>query len=265
MSPLPVVKEPASWAVLVRSREEVRKVLEAAQQHNEEELAPVRTQETRGHACRRVGGCGVVLTGACSMLLPGALHAWLTASACMQVGEQLSCQGLLELEGQTWLQLGSGGEGHAATSAWLNQHLPPELDVRWPAEDKPEGWLEGRLVIRVGLWDAGDTRTIQVSGRCPFRHAKWFHPSHLFMAAWNPAALRCASACSRPSYACTSTCHSRPQTLKILQRIRVAATRRHRDAAGGGAHAGASAVYPSVAGGSAGDRGGFRDAAGRES
>ncbi len=81
MSPLPVVKEPASWAVLVRSREEVRKVLEAAQQHNKEELAPVRTQETRGHACRRVGGCGVVLTGACAMLLTCSQFDWPAISA----------------------------------------------------------------------------------------------------------------------------------------------------------------------------------------
>lgn len=61
------------------------------------------------------------------------------------MGEQLACQGLLEFEGQAWLLLGStGGEGHAVTSAWLTQHLPPAADVLCPFEDKPEGWQEGR-------------------------------------------------------------------------------------------------------------------------
>ncbi|KAL4457791.1 hypothetical protein ABPG75_012656 [Micractinium tetrahymenae] len=115
MRPWVVVKEPASWAVRVRDREEAQQVLEAAQLHNEEELSPV--------------------------------------------GEQLACQGLLEFEGQTWLLLGSaGGEGHAATSAWLSQHLPPALEVLWPFADKPEGWEESSEYV----W-----RPVAASGALP--------------------------------------------------------------------------------------------------
>lgn len=55
MRPFVVVKEPASWAVRVRSREEAQQVLEATQLHNEEELAPVRLQGTSGQTCGRLG------------------------------------------------------------------------------------------------------------------------------------------------------------------------------------------------------------------
>lgn len=63
MRPFVVVSEPASWAVLVRSRDEVQQVLEAAQLHNEEGLAPVRIQETGGHSQRRRQRLCVIVGG----------------------------------------------------------------------------------------------------------------------------------------------------------------------------------------------------------
>lgn len=62
---------------------------------------------------------------------------------CAQVGEQLSCRGLLRFTGRHFLTLASaGGGGAPATSAFLRARLPGLL-LLWP-HCKPENWLECR-------------------------------------------------------------------------------------------------------------------------